>query len=189
MISFNTMNPQLITMALDAVSCDQWEVDYIQTSSYPSINPSNDSRPYVYAQFDKTVHMPCLFDTGAQVCVMAEEVFNRSLNKDGKMTLTQPTSLTVAKKNGQKEAVTMTARTCMVRISVLGAVAEEFPLRVSPDLSSKTGCIVGIDLIHKLKLSYDAERRKVVAPGHKSLQPIQAITIAPNSTELVHLLM
>ena len=185
MTSSKTMNPHLITMALDAVACDQWEVDYIQTSSYPSINPANDSRPYVYVQFDQTVHMPCLFDTGAQVCVMSEEVFNRSLNKDNNMTLTEPTSLTVAKRNGNKEAVTMTARTCLVRISVLGAVAQEFPLRISPDLSSKTGCIIGIDLIHKLKLSYDAERQKVVAPGHKSLQPIQAITIAPNSTELV----
>ena len=185
MISYNPMNPHLITMALEAVTCDHWEVDYIQTSSHPNINPSNDSRPYVYVGFNNTSHMPCLFDTGAQVCVMSEEVFNQSLNQHGDVTLTQPTSLTVAKKNGKKEAVTMTARTCMVRISVLGAVATEFPLRISPDLSSKTGCIIGIDLIHRLKLSYDAERQKVVAPGHKSLQPIQAITIAPNSTELV----
>ena len=40
-------------------------------------------------------------------------------------------------------------------------------------------------MIKKLKLSYDASRQVVVAPGHKTLSPLQAVTLGPQEISLV----
>ena len=175
----------LLRTALSATSCDLWEIDYLQTATHADLNPIGDERPYVFAQIAGSSHHSCLYDTGAMVCVMSTDTFNKTININGDVQLTKAATLTVAKKTGKKDPVKMRAQTCMVSFSVLGQYVESFPLRISPDLSSQTGCIIGADLIHQLKLSYNAETKKVVAPGHKALKPINAITIAPNSTEIV----
>lgn len=175
----------LLRTALSATSCDLWEIDYLQTATHADLNPVGDERPYVYAQIAGSSHHSCLYDTGAMVCVMSTDTFNQTINAKGDVQLTKTATLTVAKKTGKRDPVRMRAQTCMVSFSILGQYVESFPLRVSPDLCSHTGCIIGADLIHQLKLSYNAETKKVVAPGHKALTPINAITIAPNSTEVV----
>ena len=175
----------LLRTALSASTCDLWEIDYLQTATNPELNPVGDERPYVFAQIAGTSHHSCLYDTGAMVCVMSTDTFNRTINAKGEIPLTKASTLTVAKKTDKKDPVRMRAQTCMVSFSILGQHVESFPLRISPDLCSQTGCIIGADLIHQLKLSYNAETKQVVAPGHKTLKPVNAITIAPNSTEIV----
>ena len=181
----NLESQELLKVALQVSALNQWETHFVQTASHPHINPKGDDRPYVYANIGGRHYMPCLFDTGAMVSVMSQEVFDQSVNQEGTLSLSAPAQLTVAKKAKDQAPVVMTARTVHVSFSILGETVESFPLRVSPDLSSHTGCIVGIDLIHKLRLSYDAARQRVVAPGHKRLSPIQAITLPPFSCEKI----
>ena len=171
--------------ALEANVLNTWEIDYIQTATHPNINPENDDRPYVYAQIAGNNTLACLYDTGAQISVMSQHVFDTLINKNGTIELSAPAQLTVAKKTKDQTPVVMTARTCQVSFAILGQYTSAFPLRVSPDLSSQTGCIIGADLIHKLQLSYDATRKRVVAPGHSQLKPVQSISLPAFTTEIV----
>ena len=176
---------ELLAAALQVSVLNQWETAFVQSASHPHINPKGDDRPYVYVNIGGQFHVPALFDTGAMVTVIAQDLFDKSVNYDGKLTLSAPAQLTVAKKTKDQAPVVMTARTVNVSFSILGECVESFPLRVSPDLSSHTGAIVGIDLIHRLRLSYDATRKVVTAPGHKRLTPVQAITLPPFSCETI----
>ena len=74
---------RLLRTALSAASCDLWEIDYLQTSTYADLNPVNDERPYVYAQIAGFSHHSCLYDTGAMVCVMSKDLFDSTINAKG----------------------------------------------------------------------------------------------------------
>lgn len=180
---------ELLSAVLEvaSASCNLWEVDYLQGNALNNdLNPAGDNRPYVLAQIAGTHHQPALYDTGAMITVISEKIFNKSININQDIKLSAPAVLTVAKKSKTDgKSVEMQAQTCHVSFSILGQTVHNFPLRVSADLSSQAGCIVGIDLIDRLKLTYDATRRLVVAPGHKALRPLQATTISPMSVEFM----
>ena len=149
---------EVLSAALEAASVgyNLWEVDYLQGKNISGdINPSGDNRPYVLAQIAGRHHQPALYDTGAMITVISSTIFDQSINVNKDIKLSAPAVLTVAKKSKTNTPVEMKAQTCYVSFSILGQNVENFPLRVSADLSSQAGCIVGIDLIKKLKLSYD----------------------------------
>ena len=181
-------NQEVLAAALEAasVSFNLWEVDYIQGGSLSEdVSPAGDNRPYVLAQIAGKHHQPALYDTGAMITVISAQIFEKSINTDKSIQLSAPAVLTVAKKSKTNNPVEMKAQTCYVSFSILGQQVDNFPLRVSPDLSSQAGCIIGIDLIKKLRLTYDASRQMVVAPGHKALSPLQAVTLGPQEVRMV----